>query len=158
MAFENTASVGRDVAVLFSTTASSTPPNDYVELAARRGLEYGPEWDTADTTAAGTSSGFSRTALVTYKNNNLSIDGLVLIDNTAQDDLQDHIEFPPAETNEQPNGWVKLVEPRANGATRIYEYPVMFSSFRKSNAYDTERTYIMECVSQGDPVVTDVPA
>src|SRR5690606_40749949 len=99
MAFENQASVGRDVAVLFSTTASTTPPVDYVELAARRGLEYGPEWDTVDTTAAGTASGFSRTALVTYKNNNLSIDGLVLLNNAAQDALQDHIEFPPASTS-----------------------------------------------------------
>lgn len=156
--FENQASVGRDVAVLFSLTASTTPPVDYTELAARRGLDEGAEWDTADTTAVGTSSGFVRTALVTYKGGNIELDGLVLINNQGQIDLEDHIRFPPAETNNQPNGWIKLVEPRTNGATRIVEYPVMFSSFRKSNAYDSERTWTITCVPQGDEVVTEVPA
>lgn len=158
MAFENTAIVGRDITVFAALVNTSTPPDaeDYTELAATRSLEYGAEWDTADTTARGTGS--TRTSLVTFKNNNLSIDGLVLIDNAFQLDVVDHIEFPPAAMNGQPYAWIKIVEPRAGGATRISEYPVALSSFRKSAPYDGEATWTMEAVAQGDPEITDVPA
>lgn len=158
MAFENTAIVGRDVTVFVSLTNSTAAPADnlFTELAATRGLEYGPEWATADTTARGT--GLTRTSLVTYKDNNLSIDGLVLIDNEFQLDVADHIEFPPAAMNGQPYAWVRIVEPRAGGATRSTDYPVALSSFRKSAPYDGETTWTMAAVAQGEPEVTDIPA
>ena len=158
MAFENTAIVGRDVIVLASLTNENEPPADasFTALAATRGLEYGPEWDTADTTARGTGS--TRTSLVTFKNNNLSIDGLVLIDNDFQLDVADHIEFPPESMNGQPYAWIRIVEPRADGATRIMDYPVSLSSFRKSAPYDSETTWTMEALAQADPVPQDVPA
>ncbi len=156
--FENKASVGRDVAVFFSTTASTTPPVDYVELAATRGLEDGVEWETVDTTARGTASGNSRTSLVTYSNNNLSIDGLVITNNQGHKDLLSHIRFPPASTNNQPTGWVKTVEPDGAGGSIITEYPVLYTQWRRSQSYDAERTWTLECESQGDPVPTTNPA
>lgn len=158
--FQNLAAVGRDVAVLVAISNSSTVPADieFEELAAVRGLEFGAEWDTVDTTARGTGSGFSRTSLVTYKNNNLSIDGLVIINNAFQLEVEDHIDNPPASMNFQPYCWVRVVEPRAAGATRISDYPVMLSSFRKSAPYDGEFSYTMEAMGQGDAVKQDVPA
>lgn len=158
--FENQAAVGRDVAVLVALSNDTTPPADgeFTELGAVRGLEYGPEFDTVDTTARGTSSGFSRTSLVTYKNNNLSIDGLVIINDAFQEEVEDHIDNPPAAMNYQPYAWVRIVEPRASGATRIINYPVSLTSFRKSAPYDGEFSYAMEAQGQGDPVKVDVPA
>lgn len=158
--FENQAAVGRDVAVLVALSNSTTPPQDnsFTELGAVRGLEYGPEWDNVDTTARGTSSGFSRTSLVTYKNNNLSIDGLIIINDEFQEEVEDHIDNPPASMNYQPYAWVRIVEPRSSGATRIVNYPVTLNSFRKSAPYDGEFSYTMECTGQGDPVKVDVPA
>lgn len=158
MAFENTAIVGRDVTVLAALVNTPEPPEDteFTALAATRGLEYGPEWDNADTTARGT--GLTRTSLVTFKNNNLSIDGLVLIDNEFQLEVADHIEFPPEEMNGQPYAWIRIVEPRASGATRITDYPVSLGGFRKSAPYDSETTWTMEAQAQGDPVPQDVPA
>lgn len=158
MAFEDKAFVGRDVTVFASLSNETSPPADvsYTALAATRGLEYGPEWDTADTTARG--SGTTRTGLVTFKNNNISLDGLVLLDNAFQLDVSDHIETPPSAMNGQPYAWLRLIEPRDAGATRMYEYPVTLSSFRKSAPYDGETTYTLEAVAQGDPVITDVPA
>lgn len=158
--FENQASVGRDVAILVALDNSTTPPLDgaFTELAAVRGVEFGPEWDNVDTTARGTSSGFSRTSLVTYKNNNLSIDGLIIVNDAFQEDVEDHIESPPLAMNYQPYAWVRVVEPRASGATRITDYPVSLNSFRKSAPYDGEFSYTLEAQGQGDPVKTNVPA
>lgn len=154
--FENNAFVGRDAVVAVSRTASSTPPSDFEDIAAVRGLEYGTEWETVDTTARGTSSGNSRTSLVTYSNNNVSLDGLVITNDAVGVALQDHIRVPPDSTNNQPTGWIRITEPRAGSQTRVEMIPVLFTSFRKSANYDSEATFTMEAESQGDPLVTTV--
>lgn len=160
MAFENKAFVGRDVAVQIALVAETTEPEEaaFDDVGAVRGLEYGPEWDTVDTTARGTSAGFSRSNLVTYKSNNLSIDGLRLLDGQIQDDIEDHIDNPPEAMNYQPYAWIKLIIPKDAGATQTRSFPVILSSFRPSAPYDGEATWSMEAMGQGDPVVTDVPA
>lgn len=158
--FENKAAVGRDVAILIALENTPEPPQDenFKELGAVRGLDYGPEWETVDTTARGTSSGFSRTSLVTYKNNSVSVDGLRLLDDETQDALNDHVEFPPASMNHQPQGWVRIVEPRTGGASRIIDIPILFTSMTNSAPYDAEWSWSAEWDSQGDPVITNVPA
>lgn len=158
MAFQETKILGRDITVFAALSNDATPPDDaeFTALAATRGLEYGPEWDTEDTTSRGT--GLTRTSLVTYKNNNLSIDGLIVIDDEFQLEVRDHIESPPAEFNRQPYAWVRVVEPRASGATRITDYPVTLGSFRVSGNYENAATWTLEAQAQGEPVPTDVPA
>lgn len=160
MAFENKAFVGRDIAIQIALVAETTEPAEasFNDVGAVRGLEYGAEWDTVDTTARGTSAGFARSNLVTYKSNNLSIDGLMLLDNLIQDDIENHIDNPPDAMNNQPYAWVKLIIPKDAGATQTRSYPVILSSFRPSASYDAEATWSMEAMGQGDPVVTDVPA
>lgn len=158
--FENFAAVGRDILVYLSLTNSSTPPDDeeFTELGALRGLEYGPEWDTADTTARGTGSGFSRTALVTYKNNDISMDGLKIINDDFLYSVEQHVEFPPDDMRNQPYAWVRIIEPREDGKTITKDYPSLLTSFRQSAPYDTEYTYTMATSGQGDPIVTAIPA
>ena len=158
MAFENQAAVGKVFNILLALTNSTNPPLDsaFTALAATRDLTYGPEWDNADTTARGT--GNTSTSLVTFKNNNIEITGLFLINNGFQRLVEDHIENPPAVMNGQPYAWLRIVEPRAGGAGEIKDYPVTLSSFRKSASYNAEVTYDMSCQAQDDPVVTAVPA
>lgn len=158
--FENNAIVGRDVAVFICLTASATVPDDadFEPLGAVRGLEYGAEWETADTTARGTSSGFARSSLVTFKNNNIAIDGLVIVNDAVQVSLEDHIDTPPVLNNNQPTGWIRVIEPRAAGATRVISTPALFTSFRKTNPHDAESTWNMSADSQGEPVKVNVAA
>jgi predicted secreted protein len=160
MAFDNSAIVGRDITVFVALVDDNEEPadNEFTELGAVRGLEYGAEWDTTDTTARGTSSGFSRSALVTYKNSNISIDGLIITNDEFQKEVEDHIESPPDEMQNQPRAWVQLVEPAGGGATRIRSQPGILTQFRKSAPFDTEATWTMEVQGHGDPVITDVPA
>lgn len=158
MPFENKGSVGRDYIVSVSLTAETTEPASFTTLGAVRGLEYGPEWETADTTARGTASGNSRTALVTYKDNSISLDGLVIINDDFMQQVREHVENPPASMNGQPYAWVRITEPREAGATQTRSYPSLLTSFRLSAPHDGETTYTMETNGQGDPVVTDVPA
>lgn len=150
--FENFAFVGRDAVVAVSLTASQTPPSDYEDLAAVRGLDFGTEWETVDTTARGTSSGDSRTSLVTYSNNNVDIDGLVIVNAARQQALRRHIRNPPQANNRQPNGWVRITEPLDGSQVRIEHVPALFTSFRVSAAYDGEATFTLAIESQGDPV------
>ena len=158
MAFENQAAVGKSFLISVALEDSTTPPVDgnFTELAATRDLTYGPEWDNADTTARGTSN--TSTSLVTFKNNNLEITGLFLINNAFQRLVEDHIENPPASMNGQPYAWVRIFEPRADGAGETIDYPVTLSSFRKSASYNAEVTYDLSAQAQDDPVRTPVPA
>lgn len=158
MAFENQAAVGKSFLISLALTNSTNPPIDsaFTEVAATRDLTYGPEWDNADTTARGT--GNTSTSLVTFKNNNIEITGLFLINNDFQRDVEDHIENPPSAMNGQPYAWLRIFEPRAGGAGETKDYPVTLSSFRKSASYNAEVTYDMSCQAQGDPVVTAVAA
>ena len=158
MAFENQAAVGKSFLISVALENSTNPPIDanFTELAATRDLTYGPEWDNADTTARGTSN--TSTSLVTFKNNNIEITGLFLLNNDFQRLVEDHIENPPATMNYQPYAWVKIYEPRANGAGQTKDYPVTLSSFRKSASYNAEVTYDMSMQAQDDPVVTEIPA
>lgn len=158
MAFENQAAVGKSFLISLALTNSTNPPIDsaFTEVAATRDLTYGPEWDNADTTARGT--GNTSTSLVTFKNNNIEITGLFLINNDFQRDVEDHIENPPSAMNGQPYAWLRIFEPRANGAGETKDYPVTLSSFRKSASYNAEVTYDMSCQAQGDPIPTTIPA
>lgn len=158
MAFENKAAVGKSFLISIALDDSTTPPlaGEFTELAATRDLSYGPEWDNADTTARGT--GNTSTSLVTFKNNNIDITGLFLINSTFQRLVEDHIENPPSAMNGQPYAWVRIYEPREGGAGETKDYPVTLSSFRKSASYNSEVTYDMSCQAQDDPVVTPIPA
>ncbi len=158
MAFENKAAVGKSFLISIALDDSTTPPLDgeFTELAATRDLSYGPEWDNADTTARGT--GNTATSLVTFKNNNIDITGLFLINSTFQRSVEGHIENPPSTMNGQPYAWVRIYEPREGGAGETKDYPVTLSSFRKSASYNSEVTYDMSCQAQDDPVVTAIPA
>ncbi len=158
--FENKAAVGRDVTIFIAISNSPTVPDDieFSELGAVRGIDYGVEWDEVDTTARGTSSGFSKTSLVTYNSNSIGITGLKLLDDTTQEDLEDHVQFPDSSFNNQPVGWARIVEPRVGGATRIRNQPVLFKSLTKSAPHDGEWAFNSDWSSQGDPVIVDVPA
>ena len=158
MAFENKAAVGKSFLISIALDDSTTPPLDgeFTELAATRDLSYGPEWDNADTTSRGT--GNTSTSLVTFKNNNIDITGLFLINSAFQRLVEDHIENPPSTMNGQPYAWVRIYEPREGGAGETKDYPVTLSSFRKSASYNSEVTYDMSCQAQDDPVVTAIPA
>ena len=158
MAFENKAAVGKSFLIFLALTDSNSPPADseFQALAATRDLTYGPEWETADTTARGT--GNTSTSLVTFKNNNIEITGLFLIDSEFQRLVEDHIENPPAEMNGQPYAWLRIFEPRDAGAGETKDYPTTLQSFRKSASYNAEVTYDLTAGAQDDPVVTAVPA
>lgn len=158
MAFENQAAVGKSFLISLALENSTNPPVDgnFTELAATRDLTYGPEWDNADTTARGT--GNTQTSLVTFKNNNIEVTGLFLLNSTFQRLVEDHIENPPANMNGQPYAWLRIFEPRADGAGHTKDYPVTLSSFRKSASYNSEVTYDMSAQAQGDPVTNDIPA
>lgn len=158
MAFENQAAVGKSFLISLSLSNETTPPSDlnFEALAATRDLTYGPEWETADTTARGT--GNTQTSLVTFKNNNIEITGLFLLNSVFQRAVEDHIENPPAAMNGQPYAWLRIFEPRAGGAGETKDYPVTLQSFRKSASYNSEVTYDMTAGAQDDPVVTAVPA
>lgn len=152
--------VGRDVAVLIALSDSDTVPADetFEDLGAVRGAEFGPEWDTVDMTARGT--GLTRENLVTFKNHNISLDGIRVVDlDGFQQDVEDHVEAPPAAMNNQPYAWVRFVIQRKDGSTRVKSYRQLLTSFRESAPYDGEYSYTLEGVNAGgEPVVTNVPA
>lgn len=162
MAFNNKAAVGKSFLVLgyiaTDTTADSTPPadNEFEPIGGSRDLAYGPEWGTADTTSR--DSGNQATSLVTFKEGNIDVSGLFLIDNEFSHEFYDHCDNPPASTNGQPYAWIRIFEPRDGGAGVTRDYPVIVGSFRISAPHAAESTYDMTLLVQGDPVVNDVAA
>jgi len=156
MSTANDAYLGRDIAVYYSLSTSTTPPVDHVRLGMVRGKEFGPEWDTVDATAD-TSPGQIRQYLATFKNFNPSFDGVSSLDDADnQDALESHINAPPVASNSQPCGWIKIVRPRAGtSVTRVYDVPVLFTSFRITGAYDDVSTWSMDTQSTGSVTITD---
>ena len=105
----NGAYVGRDIAVFYSLSQDNTTvPSDYVPLGYVRNKEFGPEWETVDTTAD-SSPGQSRERLVTYKSEDVSLAGISRQDEVQnQERLLQYVETP---TNGQPCGWVRTYCP-----------------------------------------------
>lgn len=161
MAF-NQAAVGKSFLVSIALTMdgfdTNTPPadEDFTVLGAVRDLNYGTEWETADTTARGT--GNVSTSLVTFANQNIEMSGVFLLNDAFQREVELHIETPPAEMNGQPYAWVRIYEPRVNGAGETIDIASTLQSFRKGAPHAGEVTYDLNAGAQNTPVRTAVPA
>ena len=145
--------VGRSVLLYWSDDPSTTvvPDDaDFMRLGGIRGKEYGPEWETADATSD-TSPDFTRENLVTFKNNNISLNGVIRQESSSnQLELQDFIDSPPDANNNQPCGWLRIVEPiEGDNEFRQTSVPVIFTSWRKSAPHDDVATWTLEALSNG---------
>ncbi len=146
--------VGRDILVRYSLDSSTTViPTDFVRLGAVRNKEFGSEWDTVDTTADD-SPNFTKENLATFQAFNTSLSGVSRGEEIRnQDALEDHVAVPPAESNNQPCGWIQIVRP-SRGSTKTYTVPVLFNSFRITGPYDDAATWAMEALSNGLVTIT----
>ena len=149
--------VGRSITAFYSLSQDrDNVPNDFVRLGSLRDKSFGPEWETVDSTAD-TSAGDVREYLVTYKNFNPSLSGVVSNDDADnQKALEIHINNPP---NSQPCGWLRLVRPLSATQNRVYEIFVVFTSYAIESTYDDVVTFSMDTLNSGAGVIiTDVTA
>lgn len=157
MAGNNEKLVGRDIAIYYSTNQdSSAVPSDFVRLGSIRDRSFGPEWDTVDATAD-TTEGDVREYLVTYKNFNPSLSGVVSNrDTDNQKALELYVNNP---TNSQPCGWLRIVRPISATENRVYEIFVIFTSYSIDATYDDVATFSLDTLNSGAGVIiTDVTA
>lgn len=144
---------GRDVIVYFSKDQDNTVvPNDFKRIGAVRNKEFGPEWDTIDVTADD-SPNLQRENLVSYQSFNVSLSGVSRTEELKnQDELEDYVTDP---VNDQPCGWIRVVRPTNTGGntTKVYNIPVIFTSFKQSAPYEDAVSWTLEAPSNGGVVV-----
>lgn len=156
------ATVGRvftiAVAITMDGSDTNTPPADteFTEIGGTRDLSYGTSFDSADTTSR--SSGLTTTALNTFANRDITINGIYLLNDDIQRALEDHLDTPPDSMNGQSYLWVRIFEPRPNGAGQVVDTFSIMSSFQKSANHSSEVTWDTVFKPQIDPVKTAVPA
>lgn len=145
--------IGRDVIVSYSTDDSATAPTTFERLGMVRDKEFGPEWETVDSTAD-TSPGQTRTYLTTFKNFNPSFSGVSSLDEATnnQEALEMHINNP---AGGKPTGWLKIERPISGDKVRSYVLPVIFSSFKLTGGYDAVVTWSLDTMSTGAVTITD---
>lgn len=143
--------MGRDVTVeVILATATGTPvdgsytapTNGWLPLGGTRGLSKNAEWDTVDTTSR-SSAGNVRSSTVTFLQVSGSIDG-VYIPETAEniEATDEYVSNPPSG---QPNAWIRLSRPAANG-TDIVQFTTyaQLSSFSVEAPYDDVMTFSID--------------
>lgn len=114
---------------------------DFFAIGSIRGKEFNSSADTVDTTADD-SAGQVRTALVTYKSAEISLDGISKRDDgTTSNQTMLYKHF----WNEsQPTCWLRFTYPDIT----IYAYVVM-SAFNRSAPHDDVGTWSMEAAATG---------
>lgn len=120
-----------------------TPPNSgWLPLGGTRGLSKGAEWDTVDTTSR-SSAGNVRSSTVTFLSTSGSIDGLYINETAANVIATD--EYVNAPSSGQPNAWIRLSYPAANGTDTITQtLYALLSSFNIEAPYDDVMTFTMD--------------
>lgn len=135
--------VGRNTVVEFALVAAGGTPveADWKLLGCTRGKTFNVQWDEVDTTSSSTS-GNIREALVTFKNETFSIDGVSSADETMnQQELYMHVRNPEGG---QPAGWIRFSDPESDSEMLVIEAPALFTQFNKVRNYDAEATWSME--------------
>lgn len=168
MAFEELVKSGKSTLIyLYLGDDSEAVPAeiDFTALAATRGFTRDMEWETRDTTSR--DSGSYRSMAATFIGGSGSIDGLTVINDSFQREVERYIRNPSASsanTGGSPHGWLRTVE-RAPG-TGVNDgeqvdletaYPVLLSSFNRDDPYEDNSTWTINFSVVGDPVETEVP-
>lgn len=152
MAGTTGAYTGSDVLIEYTLDFPPTGGSSWVRLGAVRGKEFGPEWDTSDTTADD-SDGRYKELLTTFASNNHSFSGVMRKEDAKnQKTLLKHVFTPP---DGGPCGGIRATIPFA-GVNLVIITPVVFQSFRPSSPHDAESTWSIEAPSTGEPTVTEV--
>ena len=145
----STAYTGRDRLLSFSVCKPSdggealatVKARTFLHIGGTRGKTKNSQWDTADVTSSD-SPQFNKEYLATFKENTLSVDGIYLLDASANmDALEDAIVFPDATDQDgQPFMWLKFEHPQL---TTRYLFG-MVTSFERGEPYDGGSTYSLE--------------
>lgn len=114
--------VGRSVLFEYSLQAKTTAEADLVftKFGMFRSLELNVNWDTVDATGSD-SADFTKENLVTFKEVTMSGDYVAQLDDVENHGaFEDHVLNPPAETNYQPEAWLRLTYPNGRVVTGIF--------------------------------------
>lgn len=141
--------VGRNAYVEFSLDEGTT----FLPLGCLRGKELNLEWDEVDTTSDSTV-GNIREALVTFKSESFSFDGVSSVDSAAnQQTLYDHVRDP---SGSQPTVVLKFVDVEDSDNMTELEGLALITTFNKSRSYDAEATFTLEGKYIANPTSTSV--
>ena len=149
------AHVGRDVKVEFALApeTASVGTLTWKTLGMMRGKSMSTSWDTADTTAD-SSPDYTKTALVTFKNQEFSGDGVAYDDDAYnQEELEAHVVSPGVGTNGQPKAWFRLTYPSG----KTYTGPFIISEWSNDSPYSDAATWSITAQSNGEVVFSPAP-
>lgn len=149
------AHVGRDVKVEFALAAETAEVSGltWKTLGMMRGKSMSTSWDTADTTAD-SSPDYTKTALVTFKNQEFSGDGVAYDDDAYnQEELEAHVVSPGVGTGSQPKAWFRLTYPSG----KKYTGPFIISEWSNDSPYSDAATWSITAQSNGEVVFTPAP-
>ncbi|WP_110708502.1 phage tail tube protein [Salinicola sp. CR57] len=140
--------MGREALVEIALTdpEASTDPGEWLTLGAMRGKEWGAEWQTTDATTDD-SPNMTQENLVTYKQSDISFDGLATKDTTKNvDALEDFVNDPAGNGSATgyPTIWLRISVPRGDSQLRTYTGTALLTSFRNNAPHDDVASWTME--------------
>lgn len=154
--------LGREVLIeiALSDPNASTNPGEWLTLGAARGKEWGAEWQTTDATTDDSPEN-TQENLPTYKQSNISFDGLSTKDTTKNvDTLEDYVNDPAG--NGSPTGyphiWLRITTPRGESQLRTYTGTALLTSFRNNAPHDDVASWTMEGNSFAYTIATESAA
>lgn len=147
------ATTGRDTVFEYSIADENASLGGlvFVELGMMRGKSIKTSWDTVDTTAD-KSPDFTKTNLVTFKNVEVSGDGVTYDDAVHnQNAFKAHVISPGSATANQPKVWLRMTD-----ISGVYVGPFIVNEWSDDRPHAAEATWSMTAMSNG--AVTFTPA
>lgn len=153
--------LGREALVEFTITdpEAATDPGTWLVIGAMRGKEWGAEWQSSDATTDD-SPELTQENLPTYKNSEISFDGLATKDTTKNVDMLEEFVNDPAGNGSEtgyPHIYLRITVPRGE-TLRTYTGTALLTSFRNSAPHDDVASWTLEGNSFAYTIASEVVA
>lgn len=150
--------LGREVVVEFAFTDpnAATNPGEWRTIGAMRGKEWGTEWQTTDATTDD-SPNQTQENLPTYKQSDISFDGLSTKDTTKNVDMLEEFVNDPAGNGSEtgyPNIYLRITVPRTD-SLRTYTGTALLTQFRNNAPHDDVASWTLEGNSFAYTIATE---